>query len=46
MIAEADALAPTNPFDVLSLNTSHLASITRPAEIADILTANVDAPGL
>jgi hypothetical protein len=38
MIAEADALAPTNPFDVLSNNT-------RPAEIADILTANVDAPG-
>jgi pimeloyl-ACP methyl ester carboxylesterase len=44
MITEADALAPTNPFDVHSLNTSHLAPITRPAEIADILTATF-APG-
>ena len=40
MIAEADALAPTNPFDVHSLNTSHLAPITRPAEI---LTAEFDS---
>ncbi|MGH4002394.1 MAG: alpha/beta fold hydrolase, partial [Pseudonocardiaceae bacterium] len=39
MIAEADALAPTNPFDLHSLTTSHLAPITQPAEIADILTA-------
>lgn len=38
MIAEADALSPTNPFDVHNLNTSHLAPITQPAEIADILT--------
>ena len=40
MIAEADALSPTNPFDVHSLTTSHLAPITQPAEIADILTAS------
>lgn len=39
MIAEADALAPTNPFDVHSLTTSHAAPITQPAEIADILAA-------
>jgi hypothetical protein len=43
MIAEADALAPTNPFDVYRLDTSHVAPITRPAEIADILTATFAA---
>lgn len=43
MIAEADALTPTNPFDVHSLGTSHLAPITRPAEIADILCATFAA---
>ena len=43
MIAEADALAPTNPFDVHRLDTSHCAPITRPAEIADILTATFAA---
>lgn len=43
MIAEADALAPTNPFDVHSLTTSHFAPITEPAEIADILTATYAA---
>lgn len=45
MIAEADDLASVNPFDVHSLDTSHLAPITRPSEIADILTATVNAPG-
>jgi pimeloyl-ACP methyl ester carboxylesterase len=43
MIAEADALAPTNPFDVHRLDTSHFAPITRPAEIADILTTTFAA---
>lgn len=43
MIAEADALAPTNSFDVHSLTTSHLAPITQPAEIADILAATFAA---
>ncbi len=42
MIAEADALAPTNPFDVHSLTTSHLAPITQPAGIADILAVSWD----
>lgn len=38
MIAEADALTLTNTFDVHTLNTSHFAPITQPAEVADILT--------
>jgi hypothetical protein len=42
MISEADALAPTNPFDVHSLTTSHLAPITQPAGIADILAVSWD----
>jgi pimeloyl-ACP methyl ester carboxylesterase len=37
MIAEADRLTPDNPFNVLSLNSSHLAPITRPAELAALL---------
>lgn len=43
MIAEADFLDPTNPFEVYSLTTSHLAPITQPAEIAEILTATAAA---
>jgi len=38
MIAEADQLTPGNPFDVHTLPTSHFAPITRPAELANILT--------
>ena len=41
MIAEADALCPDNRFDVHSLEASHFAPVTRPAEIADILTGAV-----
>jgi pimeloyl-ACP methyl ester carboxylesterase len=37
MIAEADRLTPENPFDVLSLDSSHLAPITRPAQLAALL---------
>lgn len=37
MIAEADTLTPANPFDVHTLNTSHLAPITRAGDIAGIL---------
>ena len=37
MIAEADAASPTHRFDVRTLDTGHLAPITRPADIADIL---------
>jgi pimeloyl-ACP methyl ester carboxylesterase len=38
MITEADTLTPANPFDVHTLNASHLAPITRAGDIADILT--------
>ncbi|MGH3904133.1 MAG: hypothetical protein ACRDTE_08090 [Pseudonocardiaceae bacterium] len=38
MIAEADRLTPANPFQVHTLDTSHLAPITRPRGITDILT--------
>jgi pimeloyl-ACP methyl ester carboxylesterase len=37
MIAEADAISPDNPFDVHSLDTSHLALITQPTQIAETL---------
>lgn len=37
MIAEADRLTPTNPFEVHTLDASHLAPITRAPEIADTL---------
>jgi pimeloyl-ACP methyl ester carboxylesterase len=37
MITEADRLTPGNPFDVLTLDTSHLAPITRPVELATLL---------
>ncbi|MGW6620619.1 alpha/beta fold hydrolase [Nocardia sp. NPDC055002] len=37
MIAEADALTPGNPFDVHTVDTSHMGIRLRPTEIAEIL---------
>jgi pimeloyl-ACP methyl ester carboxylesterase len=37
MITEADRLTPQNPFNVFTLDSSHLAPITRPAELASVL---------
>ncbi len=37
MIAEADALTPDNPFDVHSVETSHVGFFHRPAEFARLL---------
>ncbi|MGW6696386.1 alpha/beta fold hydrolase [Nocardia sp. NPDC055049] len=37
MIAEADALTPANPFDVHTVDTSHMGIRLHPTEIADIL---------
>ncbi|MBP2336905.1 alpha/beta hydrolase [Saccharothrix coeruleofusca] len=36
-IAEADALTPDNPFDVRSLDSSHVGFLVRPAEAAGLL---------
>ncbi len=38
MIAEADAISPDNPFDVHTIDTSHMALITRPTQTAETLT--------
>jgi hypothetical protein len=38
MITEADQLTPSNPFTVHTIAASHFAPITRPAQLADILT--------
>ncbi|WP_344962590.1 alpha/beta fold hydrolase [Streptomyces thioluteus] len=37
LIAEADALTPDNPYDVHTMDTSHLGFLLRPAETAGIL---------
>jgi pimeloyl-ACP methyl ester carboxylesterase len=37
MITEADRLTPENPFDVRTLDSSHLAPISRPTELAALL---------
>ncbi|MER7789490.1 alpha/beta fold hydrolase [Streptomyces sp. NPDC097640] len=37
LIAEADALTPDNPYDVHTLDTSHVGFLLRPAEVAGIL---------
>ncbi|WP_424887189.1 alpha/beta hydrolase [Streptomyces sp. XH2] len=37
LIAEADALTPDNPYDVHTLDTSHVGYLLRPAEVAGIL---------
>lgn len=37
MIEEADVLAPDVPFDVRSIDSSHVGYFTRPAEFADLL---------
>ncbi|MGF0315557.1 alpha/beta fold hydrolase [Nocardia fluminea] len=37
MIAEADALTPDNPFDVHTVDTSHMGIRLHPTEIAEIL---------
>ncbi|MFI0914689.1 alpha/beta fold hydrolase [Streptomyces abikoensis] len=37
LIAEADALTPGNPYDVHTLDTSHVGFLLRPAEVAGIL---------
>ncbi|RZS34001.1 pimeloyl-ACP methyl ester carboxylesterase [Herbihabitans rhizosphaerae] len=39
MIAEADRLVPDNPFTVHTVDGSHFAPISRPAEIADLLVS-------
>lgn len=41
MIAEADALTPDNPFDVHSIETSHMGYFHRPAEFATLLAGSV-----
>lgn len=38
MINEADALTPDNKFDVYSVDASHMGTLLRASEIADILT--------
>ncbi|WP_328603699.1 alpha/beta hydrolase [Amycolatopsis sp. NBC_00345] len=40
-ITEADALTPDNPFDVHSLDSSHLSALLRPAELAGIVAGRV-----
>ncbi|MFD6454281.1 alpha/beta fold hydrolase [Nocardia sp. NPDC060220] len=48
MIAEADALTPANPFDVHTVDTSHMGIRLHPTEIADILdrlTSSADRVG-
>jgi hypothetical protein len=42
LIAEADALTPDNPYDVHSLDTSHVGFLLRAAEVA----ATLDQPSL
>lgn len=37
LIAECDALTPDNPYDVHTLDTSHVGFLLRPAEVAGIL---------
>ncbi|MFD9818840.1 alpha/beta hydrolase [Streptomyces violascens] len=37
LIAEADALTPDNPYDVHTMDTSHVGFLLRPAEVAGIL---------
>ncbi|MCX3291840.1 alpha/beta hydrolase [Streptomyces sp. NEAU-H22] len=37
LISEADALTPDNPYDVHTLNTSHVGFLLKPVEVADIL---------
>ncbi|MFJ9414524.1 alpha/beta fold hydrolase [Streptomyces sp. NPDC101227] len=37
LIAECDALTPGNPYDVHTLDTSHVGFLLRPAEVAGIL---------
>lgn len=37
MIADADALTPTNKSQVLSLNTSHSPFLLQPQALADML---------
>ncbi|SHF15185.1 alpha/beta hydrolase [Streptoalloteichus hindustanus] len=41
-IREADALTPDNPFDVRSLDSSHVGFLVRPAEAAAVLADLVD----
>ncbi|WP_311202725.1 hypothetical protein [Actinophytocola gossypii] len=42
LIAEADALTPDNPYDVHTMDTSHIGFVFRAAEVAAILD---DLPG-
>ncbi|MEU3352971.1 alpha/beta fold hydrolase [Streptomyces sp. NPDC037389] len=37
LIAESDALTPDNPYDVHTLDTSHVGFVLRPADVAGIL---------
>lgn len=39
MIAEADAVTPDNPFDVRSLDASHVGYFSRPREFAQLLVS-------
>ncbi|GAA3352154.1 alpha/beta fold hydrolase [Saccharopolyspora gregorii] len=43
MIADADALAPANPFDVRTLDCGHVGYFCRPVEFAEILGGLADA---
>ncbi|SDS06904.1 alpha/beta hydrolase [Microlunatus soli] len=45
-IAEADSLLPDNPFDVHTLQTSHVGPLVRPAPAAAILASLVDRDDL
>jgi pimeloyl-ACP methyl ester carboxylesterase len=40
-IREADALTPDNPFDVHTLDCSHVGFLVRPAEAADLLSCQL-----
>jgi pimeloyl-ACP methyl ester carboxylesterase len=46
MIREADALTPDNPFDVRTLEGSHLRWLVHPKPAAELLAGLADSPGL
>ncbi|MFI5801534.1 hypothetical protein [Streptomyces sp. NPDC051561] len=41
MIAEADAVTPSNPFDVRTLAASRVGCFSRPREFAEVLAGLV-----
>jgi pimeloyl-ACP methyl ester carboxylesterase len=44
MIREGDALTPDNPYDVCTLNASHVGWLVRPRRAAELLASRAGAP--